>query len=126
MMSHPFEHYRHFSDLTYLEIRERAAQDWLTIIPSGCTEQQGPHLSVDFDSWFSEVLMIAAAETAAQEYGIQALVLPAMPFGPTPEHRNFGSGFIDIPVALHNALVEAILASLVTQGFKRMVLWRGC
>lgn len=70
--------------------------------------------------------MLAAAEKAAQEYGVQALVLPAMPFGPTPEHRNFGSGFIDIPVGLHNALVDAILASLVTQGFKRMVLWRGC
>ncbi len=125
-MSLPYEYRRRFSDLTYLEIRERAKQNWLAIIPTGCTEQQGPHLSVDFDTWFSETLMLAAAEKVAQEYDIQSLVLPATPFGPTPEHRNFGSGFIDIPIRLHNALVDAILASLVMQGFKRMVLWRGC
>jgi creatinine amidohydrolase len=125
-MSHTSGYSRRFNDLTYLEIRECADHDWLAIIPTGCTEQQGPHLSIDFDTWFAETLMVAAAEKAAQKYGVQALVLPAMPFGPTPEHRNFGSGFIDIPVALHNALVEAILASLLTQGFKRLVLWRGC
>ncbi len=99
---------------------------WLAVIPTGCTEQQGPHLPVDFDTWFAETLMVAAAEKAAQEYAVQALVLPAMPFGPTPEHRHFGSGFIDLPLALHHALIEAILNSLLTQGFERMVLWRGC
>lgn len=70
--------------------------------------------------------MVAATEKAAQEYAVQALVVPVMPFGPTPEHRHFGSGFIDLPLALHNALLEAILNSLLTQGFQRMVLWRGC
>ncbi len=117
---------RHFSDLTYLEIRECAAQGWLAIIPTGCTEQQGPHLPVDFDTWFAETLMAAAAERVAQDEAIQALVLPAMPFGPTPEHRSFGSGFIDIPTSLHNALLDAVLTSLVEQGFRRMVIWRGC
>ncbi|BCL83796.1 creatininase [Ktedonobacteria bacterium brp13] len=117
---------KRFSDLTYVEIRERARQGWLAVIPTGCTEQQGPHLPVDFDTWFAETLMVAAAEKAAQDYAVQAVVLPAMPFGPTPEHRNFGSGFIDIPVTLHDALVEATLTSLVTQGFGRMVIWRGC
>src|SRR5258708_16322300 len=125
MFSMP-EKSRRFSDLTSAEIRERAKQGWLVVIPTGCTEQQGPHLSVDFDTWFAETLMVAAAEKAAQDHGAQSLVLPAMPFGPTPEHRNFGSGFIDVPVALHEALVEAILTSLVTQGFGRMLIWRGC
>jgi creatinine amidohydrolase len=96
------------------------------VIPLGCTEQQGPHLPVDFDTWFAESLMVAAAEQAAREHAIQALVLPAMPFGPTPEHRHFGSGYIDLPLSLHMALTEAILTSLVAQGFRRMVLWRGC
>lgn len=117
---------RRFGDYTYQEIRDCAQQNWLAVIPLGCTEQQGPHLPVDFDTWFAESLMVAAAEQAAREYAVQALVLPALPFGPTPEHRNFGSGYIDLPLALHNALTEAILDSLVTQGFRRMVLWRGC
>ena len=117
---------RRFGDFTSQEISKCAQQGWLAVIPTGCTEQQGPHLPVDFDTWFAETLMVAAAETAAQEHAVQALVLPAIPFGPTPEHRHFGSGFIDLPLPLHQALVEAILTSLVTQGFQRMVLWRGC
>ena len=117
---------RRFGDFTYREIRECAQQGWLVAIPTGCTEQQGPHLPVDFDTWFAESLMVAAAEKAAQDQAAQVLVLPAMPFGPTPEHRHFGSGFIDLPLALHDALTEAILSSLVAQGFGRMILWRGC
>jgi creatinine amidohydrolase len=117
---------RRFADYTYQEIRTCAEQGWLAVIPTGCTEQQGPHLPVDFDTWFAETLMVAAAEEAEQAYAVQALVLPAMPFGPTPEHRQFGSGFIDIPRSIQNALIEAILASLASQGFERMVLWRGC
>jgi creatinine amidohydrolase len=117
---------RRFGYLTYQEIRECAQQDWLAVIPLGCTEQQGPHLPVDFDTWFAESLMVAAAEQAAREHAVQALVLPAMPFGPTPEHRHFGSGYIDLPLSLHTALTEAILTSLVAQGFRRIVLWRGC
>ena len=117
---------RRFGNLTYQEIGTCAKLSWLAIIPTGCTEQQGPHLPVDFDSWFAETLMVAAAEKVAQDAGIQAVVLPTIPFGPTPEHRNFGSGFIDVPVNVHDALIEATLTSLAAQGFQHMVIWRGC
>jgi creatinine amidohydrolase len=70
--------------------------------------------------------MHAAADRAQEMYGVDALVLPALPFGPTPEHRNYGSGYIDIPVNLHEAMIEAILTSLADQGFRRILLWRGC
>lgn len=115
-----------FGDLTYLEIKERATSDWLAIIPTGCTEQQGPHLPVDFDTWVVETILVAAADYAAIEHNVHMLVLPALPFGPTPEHVNFGSGYVDIPVALHNQMVASILKSLANQGFRRMVVWRGC
>ncbi|MEM7129902.1 MAG: creatininase family protein [Chloroflexota bacterium] len=115
-----------FGELTYLEIKERAEAGWLAVIPTGCTEQQGPHLTVDFDTWVVEAILVAAAEYAAKAYAINALILPAMPFGPTPEHINFGSGYIDIPVELHNQLIASILTSLVTQRFQKLVVWRGC
>ena len=104
-----------YDDLTFLEIRERAtagnlAEGDLIVLPTGCTEQQGPHLPVNFDTWFAEATCIAAAERAAAQFGVRALVLPALPFGPTPEHRNFGSGFIDLPQALHEQVVAAVLA----------------
>lgn len=39
-----------FGGLTYEEIRKRAAEGSLAVVPTGCTEQQGPHLPVNFDS----------------------------------------------------------------------------
>lgn len=114
-----------YGDLTYLEIRQKVEAGWLAVVPTGCTEQQGPHLPVDFDTWFAEALMLAAVNRAARR-GVNALVLPALPFGPTPEHRSFGSGFIDIPQAVHEALLASVLNSLAAQGFRRIVVWRGC
>lgn len=115
-----------FGDLTFREIRERAEAGWLVVVPTGCMEQQGPHLPVDFDTWLVETVCLTAAQRAAEEYGVKALVLPALPFGPTPEHRNYGSGYIHIPHALHEQVVASILHSLAEQGFQRIVVWRGC
>jgi creatinine amidohydrolase/Fe(II)-dependent formamide hydrolase-like protein len=59
---------------------------------------------VDFDTWFVDALMQAAAEKAFQDYMVHTLVLPAIPFGPTPEHKGYGSGYVHIPKDLHEAL----------------------
>ena len=115
-----------YGDLTYEEIRDAASQGCLAIVPTGCTEQQGPHLPVDFDTWFADQVCNAASEKTDRDHGVQSLVLPAIPFGPTPEHRNYGAGYIDIPVDLHDSLVLATLNSLAAQGFRKIVVWRGC
>jgi len=115
-----------YGDLTYEEIRELAGRGWLAIVPTGCTEQQGPHLPVDFDTWFAEQVCLAASEKAEIDLKVHSLVLPAMPFGPTPEHKNYGSGYIDLPKDLHEALLFAVLVSLAEQGFIRIIVWRGC
>lgn len=57
-------------DLAYLEIRERAEEGWLGIVPTGCTEQQGPHLPVELDTWLAQKFALAAAERATSEYGV--------------------------------------------------------
>lgn len=115
-----------FGDHTYEEIRELARGGCLAILPTGCTEQQGPHLPVDFDTWFAVQLCEAASERASRRFRVNSLVLPAIPFGPTPEHRNYGAGYIDIPRKLHGDIVRAALESLAEQGFGRIVVWRGC
>jgi creatinine amidohydrolase len=73
-----------------------------------------------------ETITRAVADETERRHGLGVLVLPALPFGPTPEHRGFGSGFIDLPRELHEAVVEHVLASLADQGFRRIVVWRGC
>src|SRR5215469_16766762 len=113
-----------YGDLTYQEIAERIAAGWLALVPAGCTEQQGPHLPVDFDTWFAEKLLLSASEEMARQYGVESLVLPALPLGPTREHRSFGAGYLDVPVAVHDAVLEAVLESLAAQGFQRILIWR--
>lgn len=115
-----------FGELTYEEIKRAAKSDWIIVVPTGCTEQQGPHLPVDFDTWLAEEVCLAAAKRAAEDFGVQSLVLPAFPFGPASEHRGFGAGYIDVPQEIHEGLVVAVLRSLTDQGFKRIVIWRGC
>lgn len=115
-----------FGDLTFQEIRECAETGSLAVVPTGCTEQHGPHLPVDSDTWFVERVCLEAAEYAATEYCVNALVLPVLPFGPTPEHRGFGSGYIDLPQEVHEAVVASVLKSLAEQGFERIIVWRGC
>jgi creatinine amidohydrolase len=116
----------HFGRHTYEEIRELAQAGAVVIVPTGCTEQQGPHLPVDTDTWLVETAALAAADQAGIELGIPVLVLPACPFGPTPEHRHFGSGYIDLPQQIHEVVIAAALTSLAEQGFRRLLVWPGC
>ena len=115
-----------FTDYTYLEIRDFIDEGCLAILPTGCTEQQGPHLPVDFDTWFAETVALAAAQHAARCHQVRALVLPTMPFGPTQEHQGFGSGYVDIPHSVHEECIYFALESLAEQGFSTIVVWRGC
>ena len=115
-----------FGKLTYTEIKGAAQSNWIIIIPTGCTEQQGLHLPVDFDTWFVEKLCNSASNLAAERFNIDSLVLPPMPFGPTPEHIGFGSGYINISQALHESVYREVLQSLTDQCFKRIIIWQGC
>lgn len=115
-----------FGDLTYQEIKQAAAQGWMVILPTGCVEQQGEHLPVDFDSWLAGEVCLAGSQKADEKFGVKSLVLTAVPFGPTPEHRGFGAGYIDLPADIHEAVIDAVLQSLVDQGFGRIMIWQGC
>jgi len=115
-----------FGKLTYTEIKDAARSNWIIIVPTGCTEQQGLHLPVDFDTWLAENIWISASSLAAEKFNVDSLVLPPMPFGPTPEHIGYGAGYINISQELHECVYREVLQSLTDQGFKRIIIWQGC
>lgn len=115
-----------FGKLTYTEIREAAESSWIVLVPTGCTEQQGIHLPVDFDTWFVRHLCNSASSLAAERFNVNSLVLPTMPFGPTPEHVGFGAGYINIPQDVHERVFREVLVSIAEQGFNRIIIWQGC
>ena len=115
-----------YSQFTYLEIKEKAKGDFTIVIPTGCTEQQGPHLTVDFDTWFAETLMVESVIKAMDNYNFKGIVIPTLPFGPTPEHKNYLHGYIHLPQEIFEQVLHSVVLSLIEQGFKRFVIWRGC
>src|SRR5262245_9413543 len=104
-----------FGDFTYKELAQLVASIQAVFIPLGCTEQQGPHLTVNFDSLMIERLCDGIAARLQERDGVTVLVMPALPFGPTPEHTGFGHGFINLRQSTHEAVVEDILESLASQ-----------
>lgn len=114
----------YYADLTSQEIAEAAKADAIVVLPTGCTEQQGPHLPVDVDSFLITSFLSEAANLAWQE-GIEVYVLPALPYGPAEEHMAF-AGSISIGSETHARMVRDVLESLIEHGFRRLVVAEGC
>ena len=56
-----------------MEIRSLIDAGCLAILPTGCTEQQGPHLPVDFDTWFAEFIQLSVSKSVTH-FGIKDTV----------------------------------------------------
>ena len=115
-----------FTDYTYEELRDLTPGVQAVFVPLGCTEQQGPHMTVDFDALMITRLCEDIASRLEEGHGVRTLVMPTLPFGPTPEHAGFGHGYVNLRQSTHEAVVEDILESLAEQGYERLLVWRGC
>jgi len=103
------------------DIAQAVRENYIVIVPLGCIEQHGPHLPVNCDYGRPT----AAAERAQEKHGVKALVLPTLPFGPAAEHIGF-PGTISLSFEAWSQVVVEILANLVRDGFRRIVITKGC
>lgn len=102
------------------ELRDRARQDAIVVLPVASIEQHGPHLPVEVDSMLGEeVAARTAAKVAAK--GEQILVLPVLWTGLSEHHMSFG-GTITLDNAAFGAVVEGVVRSILRHGFRRIVL----
>jgi creatinine amidohydrolase len=108
--------------LTSGEVRDLIAAGKTTVIvPTGGTEQNGPHMALGKHN----VRVAANAEAIARRLG-NALVAPVMPY--TPEggmdpptgHMRF-SGTINLPDPIFRQVLEYIARSLKIHGFRDIV-----
>ncbi|MDE6468780.1 MAG: creatininase family protein [Muribaculaceae bacterium] len=97
----------------------------IALLPWGATEPHNLHLPYLTDAILSHDLAVDSAETAAREYGIRAMVLPAIPLGAqNPGQR-------ELPFCIHyrydtqRAVLTDIVASLRLQGLKRLLIVNG-
>ena len=102
------------------QLREKARQNAIVVVPVASMEQHGPHLPVEVDSILGETIAArAAAKIAARGHPI--VVLPVVWTGISPHHMSFG-GTITLDFPAFSALIEGIVRSILYHGFRRIVL----
>ncbi len=109
--------------LTWDEVRDAIASGKTTIIiPTGGTEQNGPHMALGKHN----VRVTANAQTIARRLG-NALVAPVMAYVPEgridpPEGHMRFAGTISLPDAVFRQVLEYAARSLKQHGFRDIVL----
>jgi creatinine amidohydrolase len=102
------------------QLRDRARDNAIVILPIASLEQHGPHLPVEVDSMLGETVAIRAARKLAAR-GQRTLVLPVLWTGLSEHHMSFG-GTVTLDVATFTSLVEGVCRSVLRHGFQRIVL----
>jgi creatinine amidohydrolase len=104
-------------DLNWLQLEEYLRSDDRIVLPIGSTEQHA-YLSLETDNILAE----RVAAEAAEPLGVP--VLPVLAYGLTP---SFGAypGSPTLRVATLVAVVQDVLESLRTQGFRRILIVNG-
>ena len=104
------------------DLRRKAADDAIVLIPIGATEQHGPHLPVMVDFRLATEVAVRAARLASASEPV--LVTPTIPFGMSEHHLSLG-GTLTLDFATMRAVVDCVVGSLVRQGFRRMLILNG-
>src|SRR5580765_4226812 len=106
--------------MTYAEIYSAIHSQGKTtvLVYNGGTEQRGPHAVLGGHTFMAR----RTAEAIARRLG-NALVAPVLPFSPAGSHLNpKWPGSVDLMPELYAKVNEAVVASMVTNGFRNVVL----
>ncbi len=95
----------------------------VAVLPWGSTEAHNYHLPYATDTIQCDHIAAEAAEQA-WENGTRVLVLPTVPFGVNTGHLDI-PGTVNVHPSTQQAVLEDVAESLVTQGFRKLVLLNG-
>jgi creatinine amidohydrolase len=113
--------YHLFNELTRAKLNELAPNS-LVILPTGATEQHGPHLPVGTDHFAVERISRQAAEMASDR--ITTIVTPTLAFGSSEHHLQFG-GTLSLTSETYHLVLRDIIDSLVKDGFRTIFIVNG-
>ncbi len=106
--------------MTHAEIHDAIHKFGKTtvLIYNGGTEQRGPHAVLGGHTFMAR----RTAEAIARRLG-NALVAPVLAFSPAGSHLNpKWPGSVDLAPDLYSKVNEAVVASMVTNGFRNVIL----
>ncbi len=105
-------------EMTSPEVESFLAEHDTVIVPTGSTEQHGPHGPLLTDA----LIATEVARRAAPRVG--AAVAPTINYGLSYPHTGF-TGLVQIRIPTFMALIEDLAASLAESGFRRIVFLNG-
>lgn len=109
-----------YNQLTWPEMNEAIARQPVVILPTGSTEQHGPHLPLDVDVFLCESVCLEVAHRLDGK----ALVLPPISYGLNLHHIDF-PGTIHIAPETFIAFCCDITKSVSYHGFQKILLVNG-
>lgn len=118
-MTSPFR----IAEMTWYEFADRVKSNPIVLLPTGSTEQHGPHLPLSTDV----VLPVEVAERVAQE--IEALVAPPITYGFKSQPKSGGGnhfpGTLSLDASVFVGLVRNVINELARHGVRKVVLFDG-
>jgi creatinine amidohydrolase len=108
------------TDMTWPEVKARLPRVRLAILPTGSTEQHGPHLTFETDIAISTEL----ARRLAEQHAPHVLVAPPLPVGLSNHHMHF-PGTITWSAGTFNACLSESIAALAAHGIPRFLILNG-
>ncbi len=112
-----------WDELTREELRAVLGRA-LVILPTGATEQHGPHLPTGHDAFAVEAMARQAAAAAAERVQEPLVLAPTLPFGSSAHHLPFG-GTLSLRTATYGQVVRDLLESAIDSGARRLFLLNG-
>ena len=109
-----------YDRLTWEEMNEAISADKVVILPTGTTEQHGPHLPLDVDRFLVQAVCMEAGRRAP----LEMLVLPTIPFGLNLHHIDF-PGTIHVEPEVFVAYCLSVTKSVAYHGFRHILVVNG-
>jgi creatinine amidohydrolase len=109
-----------YNRLTWPEMNEAIAMQKVVLLPTGSTEQHGPHLPLETDTFLVEAVCLEVGRRAPD----RVLVLPTVAYGLNLHHIDF-PGTVHIEPETFIAFCLNITKSVAYHGFRKILVVNG-
>lgn len=96
----------------------------IVVLPTGATEQHGPHLPTGHDAFMVGAIARQAGTLAATRTESPIILAPTLPFGSSDHHLPFGAT-LSLTTETYRAVVRDLVRSMVTGGARRILILNG-
>jgi creatinine amidohydrolase len=96
----------------------------IVVLPTGATEQHGPHLPTGHDTFMVGAIARQAGTLAATRTETPIILAPTVPFGSSDHHLPFGAT-LSLRTETYRAVVQDLVRSMIAGGARRVMLLNG-